>query len=73
MTPGGGEGPAAPSGDELLQSRCAECHGLAQIEGASKTQAEWETTVARMRSKGAQLTDGEAETLVEFLAETYGP
>jgi cytochrome c5 len=73
MTPGGGEGPGAPTGDELLQARCTVCHDLGRVEAASKTLAEWETTVARMRVNGAQLTDPEAQTLVEFLAETYGP
>jgi len=73
MTPGGGEGQAAPTGDELLQARCTVCHDLGRVEAASKTQAEWEATVGRMRGKGAELTDAEAQTLVEFLAETYGP
>lgn len=73
MTPGGGEGPAEVGGDELLQARCTVCHDLGRVEAASKTQAEWEATVARMRGNGAQLTDAEAQTLVEFLAETYGP
>jgi hypothetical protein len=49
------------------------CHDLGRVEAASKTQAEWEATVARMRGNGAQLTDAEAQTLVEFLAETHGP
>jgi hypothetical protein len=40
---------------------------------ASKTQAEWEATVARMRGKGAVLTDAEVQVLIEYLAETYGP
>lgn len=71
-TPAGGQGPGAPTGDELLQARCTVCHDLARVEGASKTQAEWETTVERMRGKGAELTDAEAQTLVEFLAKTYG-
>jgi len=72
-TPAGGGGPAAPTGEELLQARCTACHSLGQVEAASKTQAEWETTVERMRGKGAELTDAEAQTLVQFLAETYGP
>lgn len=77
---GGGEEPTqvppAPptvSGAELLQGRCAECHTLDRVEAASKTQAEWEATVARMRGKGAELTDDEAQTLVEYLVENYGP
>jgi mono/diheme cytochrome c family protein len=78
---GAQEEPAAPpgesggdlSGEELLEARCAQCHGLDPVETASKTEAEWEDTVQRMIGKGAELTDAEAETLVQYLAETYGP
>jgi FlaA1/EpsC-like NDP-sugar epimerase len=80
---GAQEEPAAPppaeepaaglSGEELLQARCTQCHGLDPVEAASKTEAEWESTVERMISKGAELTDAEAQILVDHLAETYGP
>ena len=73
MTPGGGEGPAEVGGEELLQARCTVCHDLGRVEAAGKTQAEWEDEVAHMRELGAQLTDAEAQTLVEYLTETYGP
>jgi len=75
-TPAAEVSPAPPSeagGEELLQGRCTRCHTLDRVQAAAKTQAEWETTVERMRGKGAELTDAEAQTLVEFLAETYGP
>jgi mono/diheme cytochrome c family protein len=61
------------SGEELLEARCTQCHGLDPVEAASKTEAEWEDTVERMIGKGAELTDAEAQTLVQYLAETYGP
>jgi cytochrome c5 len=80
---GAQEEPAAPpsaeepagdlSGEELLQARCTQCHGLDVVETASKTESEWEDTVQRMIAKGARLTEAEAQTLVEYLAETYGP
>jgi cytochrome c5 len=73
MTPGGGESPGAPTGDELLQARCTVCHDLGRVEAASNTLDEWEHEVEHMRQLGAQLTDAEAQTLVEFLAKTYGP
>jgi cytochrome c5 len=68
------EPPAGPTlrGADLLQERCTGCHGLDQVEAVSKTEAEWEATVERMRGKGADLTDDEAQTLVEYLAESYG-
>jgi len=75
-TPTQAPGPAPPlptSGDELLQDRCTRCHTLDQVEAAGKTEAEWEATVERMRGKGAELTDDEAQALVEYLAQTYGP
>jgi len=80
---GAAEEPAAPppeeetsgelSGDQLLEARCARCHALDVVEGATKTQAEWDSTVQRMIAKGAELTDAEAQILVQYLAETYGP
>jgi hypothetical protein len=57
----------------LLQARCTRCHGLDRVQAAAKTQADWEATVERMRAKGAELTDAEAQLLVEYLAETYAP
>jgi len=73
MTPGGGEGPAEVGGDELLQSRCTVCHDLGRVQAASNTLEEWEHEVEHMRELGAQLTDAEAQVLVDYLAETYGP
>lgn len=63
---------AQPDGASLLQARCTRCHTLDRVQQASKSAAEWETTVARMRGKGAQLSDAEAQTLIRHLAETYG-
>jgi mono/diheme cytochrome c family protein len=74
---GGGEGPAPESptagGEELLQARCTKCHGLEKVQAQSLTLDEWEHEVAHMRELGAQLTDAEAQVLVEYLAETYAP
>jgi cytochrome c5 len=76
MSPTAAESPAPPAelgGEELLQARCTRCHGLDRVQAAAKTQADWEATVERMRAKGAELTDAEAQLLVEYLAETYAP
>jgi cytochrome c5 len=75
-TPTGMVSPAPPAelgGEDLLQARCTRCHTLDRVQAAAKTLDEWEATVERMRGKGAELTDTEAQTLVEFLAETYAP
>jgi hypothetical protein len=44
-----------------------------RLQGAAKVHEEWEHTVHHMREHGAELTDAEAQILVEFLAETYAP
>jgi len=66
-------GPAEPEGLVLLEERCTVCHGLDRVERAQKTREEWVSTVDRMVSIGAQLSDAEKEVLVGYLAETYGP
>lgn len=76
MTPTEVLGPTPPpavSGAELLQDRCTRCHTLDRVQTASKSLVEWQTTVERMRTKGAQLTDDEVQILTEYLADTYGP
>jgi cytochrome c5 len=63
----------AVDGETLLEERCTECHGLDRTTSAQKTRAEWEETVTRMISKGAELNEAEKTVLVDYLAETYGP
>ena len=67
------EQPTAPDGESLVAERCAACHGLARIQQASKTEAEWEATVTRMVGKGADLNAEEQAVVIQYLAETYGP
>jgi cytochrome c5 len=67
------EQPASIEGESLLQERCTVCHSLSRVMQAQKTREKWEQTAARMVGKGAQLNAGEQATLIEYLAETYGP
>jgi hypothetical protein len=61
-----------PSPEELVQERCTKCHTLAPIEVARKTRQDWESTVYRMLSKGARLSDKEAQEVVNYLGRVYG-
>ena len=71
------EQPTQPSstgdGAALLEGRCTTCHSLERTTSTRKTRDEWEKTVIRMVSKGAELNEEEQEILIEYLAETYGP
>ncbi len=66
-------GSKARSPETLLEERCAECHTLAPIEAARKKRVEWEKTVYRMVHKGARLSNQEAELMIDYLADNYGP
>lgn len=68
--------PAAPYPvlkDELalMNERCTVCHDAARIQAAKKSRAEWESTVANEKAKGAKLTELETTLLVDFLAAIY--
>jgi len=60
-------------GQELVESECTRCHTLAPIEVEDRTWAEWENVVYRMIEHGADLRKGQVETVVDYLAENYGP
>ena len=64
---------AAPAEDgaSLLETRCSVCHPAAKPKAAKKTPDQWESTVSRMISKGAQLTAGEKKILVDYLGKTF--
>ena len=65
--------PTGGDGEKLLNERCTKCHSLDRVKTAQKTQDQWQQIVTRMVGKGANLSNDEQKTLVEYLAKTYGP
>jgi cytochrome c5 len=63
--------PAVKDGQALMNERCTVCHDATRITSLKQTRAGWETTVTKWRSKGAVLTDQEANVLIDYLAATY--
>jgi hypothetical protein len=61
------------SGQDLVQGQCTRCHTLAPIEVKGRTQVQWEDVVYRMIEHGANLSQGQAQRVVEYLTENYGP
>jgi cytochrome c5 len=64
---------AGADGAALLQARCSVCHSVSRVTNAKQTRDQWDQTVTRMIERGAQLTDAEKSTLVDYLAANYGP
>jgi mono/diheme cytochrome c family protein len=68
---GGATAGSVPEGQNLMQQRCTVCHSLNRITSAHHTATEWQTAVDRMINKGAQLSQAEEQTLVDYLAQNY--
>lgn len=68
-----GSGPAVSipvdaSPAQIVSAVCTRCHNTDRIKAANHDAAAWAATVTRMRGKGAQLTDAQAEAVITFLA-----
>lgn len=64
---------AEVDGASLLEERCSVCHPSARPKSKQKTPEQWETTVNRMKGKGARLSEDEKAVLIKFLSDTYKP
>ena len=69
--PPGGAAPAAQGPDavaaNLVNTVCASCHSLDRVKNKAADNAGWTATVARMKDKGANLTDEQVPVVVDFL------
>ncbi len=62
-----------PEGETLLQRQCTRRHEESKIVAVGRTRDEWPQKVDQMIAFGAELAEDERETLLDYLAETYGP
>jgi cytochrome c-type biogenesis protein CcmH/NrfF len=56
----------------LVAERCIRCHDLAIVNARHASADEWREIVKRMITNGAQVTETEAEAIVDYLAATQG-
>ena len=63
------KGPAGPDAvaANLVNNACAACHSLDRVKNKMADKDGWTTTVARMKEKGADLTDEQVPVVVEYL------
>ncbi len=53
----------------LVETKCSQCHTLAQVWAQDLDRAGWEAIVTRMETNGLQVTAEEREMIIEYLAE----
>jgi mono/diheme cytochrome c family protein len=67
--------PVLPPGEgrDLVAVACTQCHGLGTIVQIRDGAAGWRQFVNYMIMKGAQVSDREADTVVQYLTASFGP
>ena len=63
----------AGAGKAIVQEKCVMCHALSVVTSKHSSQREWDQVVNQMVSRGADLSDEEIDTVIEYLAKNYGP
>ena len=51
---------------------CSGCHDLERNESLRRTENEWLNTIYQMIDDGAEATDAEYQTILDFLVSNYG-
>ena len=49
------------------------CHALSVVTSKHSSHSEWDQVVNQMVSRGADLSDEEIDTVIEYLSKNYGP
>lgn len=74
---GGGAVPANTlppgNGKDIVAIACTQCHGLGTIVQLHEAPAGWKLHVYDMVLRGAQITPAEAGTVINYLANNFGP
>ncbi len=66
---------SAPRDDEakaLLERTCTKCHKLTATLSQRNSKERWSVILDDMIARGAEATDAEIETLVDYLARNFG-
>jgi competence ComEA-like helix-hairpin-helix protein len=63
----------AGAGKAIVQEKCVVCHALTVVTSKHSSRKEWDQVVNQMVSRGADLTDEEIDTVIEYLSKNYGP
>jgi len=63
----------AGEGRDTVATACSQCHALNVIMSMREGPTGWKRHVHNMVTRGAQLTPREADTVIAYLATSFGP
>jgi cytochrome c2 len=58
--------------EAIFKAKCSECHSIDIPLSERKDKNGWKEIIQRMRGNGAQLTDKEAEIIIDYLSKKRG-
>ena len=61
------------AGRNVAQRLCGTCHSLVLVTAKGHTEAEWDSIVARMESKGMQASADDINTVIDYLSKALPP
>ena len=61
------------AGKQLIVAKCLACHTAKVIVSQRGTQQDWNETMDKMITNGANVTDDEADKIVAYLTAHFGP
>jgi len=61
------------AGKAIVQKMCVGCHSLKTVTSNHGTKEQWSDTVQQMVSRGADGTDEEIATVIDYLAKNFPP
>jgi hypothetical protein len=59
-------------GRDLVVEKCSVCHDLERIPARRRDRPGWEDLVDNMKSRGADITAEQRQTIVDYLTAHYG-
>jgi|SRR5579864_1973949 competence ComEA-like helix-hairpin-helix protein len=60
-------------GQAIVQQKCANCHALKVVTGKRASRQQWSTIVDQMITRGADISDDEIDTLLDYLVKNFSP
>ncbi len=60
-------------GKDVVMRACVKCHNLKVITTKRASEEEWATSVDNMINRGAELSDDEADEVINYLSKNFGP
>ena len=61
------------AGRDQINKACSVCHSVTQVTSQRHTRAEWADLVDQMVARGAQVSDNDYKTIVDYLGKNFAP